>query len=199
MFGAASLAALRQQGEIRAASWGCLALSLAEQLHGRTTGKGIVAGVEAIATNDLELGDGIRELGQADASLAHAGVDAHALLSGGVGTADGHAGGEERRAALIGEDVGAVVADVGCGAVDVEDAAGGGGGVVHEHGIGSAGTGVGGGQDEVVDRGREVVCRDISYQAEVGRCGLGRVDWAGGGRSSAGDAHEAQDGGEGES
>lgn len=52
--------------------------------------------------------------------------------------------------------------------------------------------------DEVVDRGREVVGRDVGYQAEVGRRGLGRVNRAGG-RSSRGRAQKSQNTGEGDS
>lgn len=194
----ASLAALGQERDISATSRGGLPAGLAQHLYRGSEGQGVVAGVEAGAGRGLERGDGVGELREADAGLARASVDAQGLLAVGAGAVDREAGGVQK-GAFVGEDIGGAEADLSRGAVDVEDAARGGGGVVHKHGPGIAGGRVVGRHDEVVDRGREVVGRDVGYQAEVGRGGLGRVDWAGGGRSSAGHAHEAQDGGEGES
>lgn len=199
VLGTASLAALRQESEIRAPSRRRLALGLAEQLHGSSLGQGAVAGVEAIGADEAQLGDGVGELGEPDTRLALAGVDAHGLLAVGAGAIDHHAGGEEGIAALVGEDVGVSKADVDGSAVEVEDAAAGGSGVLGQHGEVLAGADVVGGQDEVVDGGGEVVGSDIGYQAEVGRGGLGRVDWDGASWNCRCQADEGQGAGEGES
>ena len=164
-------------------------------MHGRSGIQGIVAGVEASAAHDTQLRDGVGELGQAHAGLALAGVEAYGLLAVGAGRVDGDAGWDDR-SALVGEDVGGVVAHVSRGAVDVEDAASGRGSVVYENGEGFAGADVIGGQDEVVDGGREVVGCDVGHKAEVGRSGLGRVDRGGGSGCSAGHAHKGQNAGE---
>jgi hypothetical protein len=173
---ATALTALGQERDIRAARRGSLADGLGEHLHGWPIRQGIQAGVEAIAADGVQLGDGVGELGEADAGLTLAGVDAHGGLAVGARGVDGDAGGEQRRA-LVGEDVGGAVVDVVGGAVDVEDAAGGDAGVGHEHGVVLTGADVVGGQDEVVNGGREVVGGNVGDQAEVLSGSLGRVDW----------------------
>ena len=162
MGGAAPLAALGQESDISASRRSGLALGLAQNLHSGPGVQDVVASVEARAAHDAQLRDGVGELREADAGLALAGVDAHGLLAVGGSRVHGDTGWDDGRA-LVGQDVGGAVADVSRGAVDVEDAAGGGSGVIHEHSEGLASTGVVRGQDEVVDRGGMVVGRDVGH------------------------------------
>ena len=138
---ATSLAALGQERNIRTPSGGSLSLDIAKHLHSRPEGQVVRASVEASTTNDVELRNGVGELGQYDAGLALAGVDAQGLLAVGARGVDGDTG-REKRSSLVGEDVGALVENIRGGAVDVEDAASGGGLVGDQHGVVLASTDV---------------------------------------------------------
>lgn len=174
--GATALTALGQKRDIGATLRGGLTRDLGQYLHATAKWQGVQAGVEALAADGVKLGDGVGERSEAEAGLAHAGVDAHGGLAVGAGGVDGEAGGEQR-GALVGEDVGVAVVDILGSAVDVEDAARGGGVVGHEHGEVLASANVVGGQDEVVDGWGEVIGGNVGDQAEVLGGSLGRVDW----------------------